>query len=106
MKNSSLLPSLPLVALLMRVSVLGAALVAIATTGLAASITYNVNLQLNGCCGGPPSGSVTGFIVTDGTIGTLSSANIVDWSLVVSETGEPNQFLLGPEEPGYTISQS
>ena len=109
MIRSSALTNIPsLVALLTRASVLGAALLAIASSGFAASITYNVNLQLNGCCGDAPSvtGSVTGFIVTDGTIGTLSSANIVDWSLVVSETGEPNQFLLGPEEPGYTISQS
>jgi hypothetical protein len=106
--NNSFVPILSPGALTGRASVLGIALLAIAASGHAAPIAYNVNLHLNGCCGDAASvtGSVTGFIETDGTIGTLSAANIVDWSLKVSKTGAPDQFLIGPQELGYSISQS
>jgi hypothetical protein len=41
-------------------------------------IVYTVNQMV-----GP--GSVTGFITTDGTIGTLSSTNILDWNLTLND---------------------
>ena len=41
-------------------------------------IIYTVNQPV-----GP--GSVTGFITTDGTIGTLSSTDIVDWNLTLND---------------------
>ena len=42
-----------------------------------ANITYNVNRTIGG-------GSVSGFIVTNGALGTLSNANLVDWQLTLS----------------------
>lgn len=54
-----------------------------------ANITYNVNRTIGG-------GSVSGFIVTNGALGTLSDANLVDWQLTVSAPnlqGGPNSFI-------------
>ena len=50
---------------------------------------YNVN----GVVG---TGGVTGFIQTDGTIGTLADANIVDWNLSLTTDGINALDLLGP----------
>ena len=44
----------------------------------ASAITYNVNLTIGG-------GSVTGDIVTDGTIGVLVEANIVGYNLLLTD---------------------
>lgn len=41
-----------------------------------ANITYTVNRIID-------QGTVTGFIETDGTIGVLSTANIIDWELTL-----------------------
>jgi hypothetical protein len=41
------------------------------------------------------SGTVTGSITTDGTIGVLSSNNILDWNLVVND-GTNTVNLFGP----------
>src|ERR1700688_4092868 len=41
-------------------------------------ITYTVNQAVG-------SGSVTGFITTDGTIGTLSIGDIVSWNLTLND---------------------
>lgn len=54
----------------------------------AATITYDVNLTIG-------AGSVTGDIVTDGTIGGLVAANIVDWNLLLND-GTYTFDLLGP----------
>jgi hypothetical protein len=43
----------------------------------AASIVYDVNRTIN-------AGTVTGFVQTDGTIGTLGSTNITDWTLTLT----------------------
>ncbi len=43
----------------------------------AAPITYNVSRTIG-------TGSVVGTIVTDGTVGVLSLANIIDWSFTIS----------------------
>jgi hypothetical protein len=40
----------------------------------ASPITYSVNQTVG-------AGSVSGFIETDGTIGTLTTANILNWNL-------------------------
>jgi hypothetical protein len=67
--------------------------VALATAALcsaanATEITYNVNQTIG-------AGGVTGDIVTDGTIGTLFHANIVDWNLVLND-GTNTRDVLGP----------
>ena len=46
-------------------------------SALASPITYNVNHAIGG-------GSVVGSIQTDGTIGTLATADILDWSLTLT----------------------
>jgi hypothetical protein len=51
--------------------------------------TYTVDLSSS-------ETSVTGTIVTDGTIGVLSSSNIVDWNLVISTPGYGTVDLTGP----------
>ncbi|HZL28228.1 MAG TPA: PEP-CTERM sorting domain-containing protein [Acidobacteriaceae bacterium] len=50
----------------------------------AASITYNVDLTVG-------AATVTGYIVTDGTIGTLSTgfSSILDWNLLLTDTTFP-----------------
>jgi hypothetical protein len=46
----------------------------------ASPITYNVNVTVGG-------GSVTGTVQTDGTIGTIGSANITAWNLNLNGLG-------------------
>jgi hypothetical protein len=41
------------------------------------------------------AGGVTGFIETDGTAGTLSDGNILDWNLLLNN-GTTTFSLLGP----------
>lgn len=56
-------------------------LLAVTCTSLSAagaSITYNVNLMIG-------TGTVTGTITTDGTVGVLAQANIVGYNLQLSE---------------------
>ena len=48
-----------------------------AVSAVAAPVTYAVNHTIG-------SGSVVGSIETDGTIGTLSTANILNWTLTLS----------------------
>jgi hypothetical protein len=55
----------------------------------AGPITYNVNLTI-----GP--GNVTGFIETDGMIGTLAETNIVNYNLLLSDPNPKNTF--GPAD--------
>jgi hypothetical protein len=42
------------------------------------------------------TGQVTGFIETDGTIGTLGAGNFVDWSLKITDGVHTPDTLLGP----------
>jgi hypothetical protein len=51
-------------------------------------ITYYVNRVIG-------SGSVTGYIETAGTIGSLSTSDIVDWKLLLDDTGRTFE-ILGP----------
>jgi hypothetical protein len=55
----------------------------------AANITYTLNEAVG-------AGSVTGFITTDGTIGTLAAGNILDWNLILNDGTNPTFDLLGP----------
>ncbi len=60
-------------------AILGAlAAMTLAASALAAPITYGVNQAIG-------AGSVTGTITTDGTLGTLSQADITGWSLLLSD---------------------
>jgi hypothetical protein len=52
-------------------------------------ITYYVNQTVG-------SGSLTGDIVTDGTLGTLSANNIVDWNLLLNAGSGATYQLTGP----------
>ncbi len=54
----------------------------------ASSIIYPVNRMVG-------TGTVTGFIETDGTLGVLSAANIVDWNISL-DVGADHYDLFGP----------
>ncbi|MCC6775360.1 MAG: hypothetical protein IT537_01795 [Hyphomicrobiales bacterium] len=54
----------------------------------ASAITYNVNIPVG-------AGNVSGFIETDGSIGTLTAADIVDWNLLI-DSGTLSTTLTGP----------
>lgn len=56
---------------------LAAIVVALSASVASANIVYNVNRSIG-------AGSVVGTIETDGTLGTLSSANIVDWTFTLT----------------------
>ena len=70
--------------------VLAIALLA-SVASFAGNITYNVNRTVG-------TGTVTGFIVSDGTLGVLTQANIVNWSLsLYAPTSSPTNYNLnGP----------
>src|SRR5271157_1463107 len=61
----------------------------------ASPITYNVSRTIG-------IGSVTGFIETDGTIGGLTSANIVDWTLLLND-GIFTFTLFGPSSGNNSV---
>lgn len=64
------------------------ALVAGALSAVAAPITYNLNLTVG-------AGTATGFVKTDGTIGSLNTINVTDWSVLLND-GVSTATLLGP----------
>jgi hypothetical protein len=72
--------------------------VAFVGAGRASTITYNVDLTSG-------AASVMGFIVTDGTIGTLVTANVIDWNLNLDD-GISTFDLLGPLEAGTNSTVS
>ena len=55
-----------------------------------ASTLYNVNLNLGA------TGTATGDIVTDSSLGTIGAANILDWNLTVNDGVNGAANLLGP----------
>ncbi|MEM7223876.1 MAG: PEP-CTERM sorting domain-containing protein [Pseudomonadota bacterium] len=59
----------------------------VALTSNASATIFTVNETIN-------TGGVSGFIETDGTQGTLTAANIVDWNLTLSANG--TFTVLGP----------
>jgi hypothetical protein len=71
--------------------VLGAFVTAsLAATASHATIIYTINRDIG-------AGSVTGFVETDGTLGILGEANIVDWSLTLDEGDGQSPFTInGP----------
>jgi len=54
----------------------------------AGSVTYSVSLSIG-------SGSVTGFIETDGTIGPVNTINLLNWNLLLTDSAGSFD-LLGP----------
>jgi len=54
----------------------------------AANTKYYINLNVG-------AGNVSGFIITDGTIGSLGLANFLDWNLLLND-GQKTFTLLGP----------
>jgi hypothetical protein len=60
--------------------------------------------QVNQTGLGSNHGSVTGIIQTDGTIGTLGAANIINWTLVVSNGTNATYELTGGMGGNSTIS--
>lgn len=79
--------SLWIIRILLLIAAIGAA------TSVRADITYTVTEMVGG-------GTATGFITTDGTIGTLAQANILDWSFTLNDGTNPAFDLLGPLESG------
>ncbi len=67
---------------------LAVALLALPVFCGATNITYNVNETVG-------LGSVTGFIETDGTIGTLAPSDVLTWNLEIND-GASSFDLLGP----------
>lgn len=84
-KKTFRLPSI-----LRRAALAAALLAGVAAAQPAAAIVYDVNIVFG------PSASVTGFIETDGTIGTIAAANIVDWTITLTSpnlaSGSPFTF--------------
>ena len=54
---------------------------------LAAPVTYNIDRTVG-------AGTVHGTITTDGTFGTLATANILDWNLALSASLDDSGFML------------
>jgi hypothetical protein len=71
--------------------------------GAKADITYSVDITCSSCgyLGGPAG--VTGFIETDGTLGSLGFSNIIDWNLVVSNGSIGSTDLTGPLSGGTSF---
>ena len=63
-------------------------LIAVSTSSFG-SLIYNVDRSIG-------AGTVTGIISTDGTLGSLTADNIVDWQLVISD-GQGSVTLDGPD---------
>ena len=59
-----------------------------------ANTTYNVSQAIG-------SASATGFITTDGTIGTLGVANIVDWNLTLNDGSNITDLLPSNSSVGF-----
>jgi hypothetical protein len=75
-----------------------AAAIAVAPVCVSASpIVYHLNYENNGVI-------VAGTITTNGTLGTLTSGDIIGVHLLVSDTGLPG-IILEPLGPGYTTVQ-
>lgn len=65
----------------------------------ASPITYNVDLGSYGINGG----TAVGTIETDGTIGTLDTADLLTWNLLLSD-GVGDSFTLNPGNSSVTIT--
>src|SRR5262245_43888953 len=75
----------------MKLRLLGAAFAAVVTLNSAnANTVYNINETINVVT------SVVGTLTTDGSIGPLTAANIVDWNLAIATNGPTFGNLFGP----------
>ena len=82
---------------------------ALPSQALATNITYGLSRTIG-------AGTVTGFIETDGTLGVLATANLVDWQLTLTspslaggspqfiEKSNPNVFAAAISGSGVTAS--
>jgi len=68
---------------------LGILVIFLPTVVRAADVTYSVSQSIGA------AGSVTGFITTDGSTGTLGTSDIVDWNLVLNDGTNPTFTLTG-----------
>ena len=59
------------------------------------NITYNVNLTFGS------AGSMVGTITTDGTLGVLTTSNIVSWNLTLADSAT-NSTLLTPSNSAFS----
>lgn len=66
-----------------------ALLVSSAAVANASNITYTLNRVIG-------AGSVTGTVTTDGTVGGLTFANVVDWNVVLYTPAQGSFSLFGP----------
>lgn len=62
-------------------------------------ISYEVSLNIG------PTGHVSGYIETDGTIGTLAKGDILDWSIAMTD-GVDSPYTLFPGDSGVTVNGS
>jgi hypothetical protein len=74
-----------------------------------ADTVYNVSLSFSEA--GEGSATINGTITTDGTVGPLSSTDIVSWNLAVTEAGSlppyaTNSLTFTPSDSAATISGS
>jgi hypothetical protein len=67
--------------------------VALSTGAAEAAVTYKLLPVTSISCCDPGSIDVVGTITTDGTIGVLSTANIIGWDITLSDEGHPDEHL-------------
>jgi hypothetical protein len=72
---------------------------------IAGSANANIIYGLNWALPGGEGGSVAGTIETDGTTGILSTANLVDWNLTITD-GDGSFNLLGANSQGGIVGSS
>ncbi len=66
----------------------------ILSTSVKAAIVYDINRTIE-------TGTVTGFIETDGTLGVLTSANITNWVLTLSSPTETTEINFANQNQTY-----
>jgi hypothetical protein len=60
-------------------------------------VFYGVNLSVGG------AGQATGFVETDGVTGTLATADVLDWSITLTDGVDTPDTLLGPLSGGNSF---
>ncbi|MCG6858015.1 MAG: VPLPA-CTERM sorting domain-containing protein [Salaquimonas sp.] len=68
-------------------AILLSAVVSLACSNVAHAIVYNINRTIGG-------GTITGFLETDGTLGSIDSSNFIDWSLNLNSSNLPDGGLI------------
>ena len=80
-------------------SALAMALAAGAPAISSASVIFNVNQTIG-------AGGVTGTITTDGTLGALASANLVDWALTLNDGATMFLLTSANSEVGFILGKA